>query len=113
MPNGPVAALDPDFGEEQHKILVSRRHKVMQHSDAGAAADSLDLTDCRRDFHRRAPTLQYVRRIVELRRVDQILDVADEIMKLQFGNSWRLPTPLEIGSRCVEAKRVIGQPPDA
>ncbi len=77
----PVGAPQFHGRENRHKAGVFARDKIVQDADARTAAHGLCLSEGGRDFEACRPVLAEFGPVVQLRRVEEILNVTDKIVR--------------------------------
>lgn len=96
MPCSPVGSFDTDVCQDRYKIVAACDHEVVQDAYSGTGGHRLDLTDRGRQANARPPTGQNLDSVIEFRRVDQIVDIADQVMMQQIIDLSRHARPCQI-----------------
>ncbi len=84
MDREPVGADRAKLRQDTDEALIAREI-IVQHADAGAGANRLDLAHRAGQLDLRAPAAQELGGVVERRCGDQVLDVADEAVAGEVG----------------------------
>ena len=78
VPDEPVASRHRQVREETHQTGFLGGHEVVANPDTRAGTDRLELTDCGGHLDVRSPVADKFRRVIEFRRVDQVIDVSNQ-----------------------------------
>ena len=90
--------MDRDLRQDADQTRVGDRHEVVENADAATRRNGFELAHRRRDFEVAPPLAQNVPRIVQIGAVDQVLDVADQIVRRQFSEGSGVSRTLDISA---------------